>query len=162
MIPIFALLALLVQWPTDARELVAWHAEHVAEDPLSAPRPEEWRERLFVYQAAGAESEAWAAYAALDQRLPGDTDGQRYAIHLSAWDPARWNAGSELASDWLRRHADRPEAERATVERAQALLTERVETRRAARARQSARAFVPFAALALGAWLAWLALRTPR
>ncbi|MDA1259972.1 MAG: hypothetical protein O3A20_05065 [Planctomycetota bacterium] len=157
-----ALMAMASQWPQDARDVSAWHWTRVADDPVSAPRAEEWRERLFVYQAAGAEAEAWAAAAALERLAPADADGERYAVQLSVWDPARWEPGLDLADDWLARHAERSEAERDGVARARAVLVNRVEARRAVRARQSARAWVPYAALVLGAALATFALRRPR
>ena len=147
-----ALMAMASQWPQDARDVSAWHWTRVADDPVSAPRAEEWRERLFVYQAAGA----------LERLAPADADGERYAVQLSVWDPARWEPGLDLADDWLARHAERSEAERDGVARARAVLVNRVEARRAVRARQSARAWVPYAALVLGAALATFALRRPR
>lgn len=157
-----AALALAAQWPRDAREVAAWHAAHVAGDAASAPRAEEWRERLFVYQAAGAEAEAWAASAALARLAPGDPDGERYTVQIAAWEPDRWADGLALAASWLTRHPERDAAERDGVARAHALLEARMTARRAAAERRVSRAWVPWAALAVCAAGAAFALRRPR
>lgn len=150
------------QWPTDAREVVAWHAARAADDALSAPRAEEWRERLFVYQGAGAEAEAWEAVAALARLAPGDPDAERYRIQLSAWDPAQWEDGLARAEVWLRQWPQRSAVEREAVERARALLAGRVAARAAAQDRRAGRAWVPYGALGACCALAGFALRRPR
>lgn len=162
MIGTFALWSLAAQWPSDARALAAWHTERTATDVVSAPRADEWRERLFVYQVAGAEAEAWAAAEALARLAPGDADADRYVVSLSLGDPGRWEAGLALADSWLARHPERAQAERAGVERARAELERRVEARRGARAQQAARAWVPFAAGGMVLAFAAFALRRPR
>lgn len=154
------LLCAAAQWPHDARSLAQWHAERTADDAASAPRADELRERLYVYQGAGAEAEAWAAVEALERLAPGDADGRRYAVQLAAWDPARWNEGLAWADSWLAAHAaSRPEAEQRSVATTRALLASRTTARERARARQAARAWVPFGTLGAFALFAILALR---
>lgn len=150
------------QWPADARELSAWHTDRVADDAVSAPRADEWRERLFVYQGAGAEAEAWEAVTALARLAPGDPDGERYRIQLAAWDPAQWEDGLARADAWLRQWPERSAVEREAVERARALLSGRVAARAASQARREARAWVPYGVLATCCALAGFALRRPR
>lgn len=150
------------QWPQDARSLAAWYAERAPRDAVSAPRAEELRERIFVYQAAGAEAEAWAAVEALERLAPGDPDGERYAVQLAAWDPARWEDGLRLAEAWLAAHPGRGDAERGSVLRTRELLADRVGVRQAARAQQRARSWVPIGAAAAFGALAALALRRAR
>lgn len=150
------------QRPADARELVAWHAAHGASDAVDAPRAAEWRERLFVYQGAGAEAEAWEAVAALERLAPGDADAGRYAVQLAAWDPARWRQGLAWAEAWPSRHPDRSAAEHDAVGRAREALAGRVAARDEARGRRAARAWVPPAALLLLGAAAALALRGRR
>ncbi len=153
------------QWPEDARALAAWHSERVAGDALSAPREDDWRERLFVYQWAGAETEAWAAAAALAKLAPGDPDGERYQVQLATGNPARWEEGLGLADAWLARQVgqgSRPEAEVQGVRAARSWLAERVGERQNARRHQEARFWLPILILLLLGALATLAVRRAR
>lgn len=166
-----ALLALALaparaQWPEDARALLAWHAEREAVAAVAPPDAAALRDRLYAYVRAGAEGEAWAAAAQLEAAAPGDPDGWRYRVQMSAWDPARWESGAELARGWLAAHAGRPESEAGSVRATLAHLERLVASRERARATQRARAWLPAAAavglLGLAAWLLRRAGGLPR
>jgi len=137
------------QWPEDARQLLRWHEARAAEDAAGPPGAEALRERLYAYQAAGAEGEAWSAAAALESLAPDDADGGRYRVQLCVWDPGLWQQGRELAELWLRQNAARPEPEVQAVRAAHALLERRLAARDAAAQRQQGRGWVPWLAAAL-------------
>jgi hypothetical protein len=134
------------QWPEDGRQLLAWHAAREAEDAASVSDAAALRERIYVYQAAGAEAEAWAAADALETLAPADPDGDRYRVQLCVWDPLRWREGVLLAQRWLAQHGGRAEAEVRAVSAALSTLEQRLAAHEAALARQSSRG-----------WVAWLA-----
>jgi len=134
------------QWPTDAREVLAWHAARSAEDARTPATAEDLRARLYAYQAAGAEGEAWNAAGRLAALDPADPDGLRYRVQLCVGDPARWEEGVRTAEQWLAQNSTRPERERASVEAALGVLRERSDARSAALQRRHARAWVPWAA----------------
>ncbi len=159
-----ALLTILAapQWPEDARQLLAWHEARRLEDEAGAPAAPALRERLYVYQAAGAEAEAWSAAQALDVLIPADADGARYQVQLCVWDPSRWSEGLALAGRWLDAHVDRPEAEVRAVAAAQDVLGQRLDARDATARRQQNRAWVPWLALALFLGGSALAVRGAR
>jgi len=160
----FALLSCcaLPQWPTDARELLQWHAACEAEDRAAAPDATVLRNRLYAYQAAGAESEAWAAARALDRLAPADPDGDRYRVQLCVWDPERWAEGLQLADRWLQQETGRPAQEIEAVAAARSLLAQRLAAREATASRQSARGWVIGLALVVLAGGGALALRSAR
>ncbi len=147
-----ALLVLLCaapQWPEDARQLLLWHETQRTADAGGPPDAAALRGRLYAYQAAGAEAEAWAAARALENLAPSDPDGDRYRIQLCVWDPALWPEGLALAERWLRQNAARPEQERSAVAAAQTVLQERLAVRAAADERRRARGWVAWLAAAL-------------
>lgn len=162
MIGLLLLACAAPQWPEDARQLLLWHAARLAEDAAAAPGAAALRDRLYAYQAAGAEAEAWEAARALELLEPGDADGGRYRVQLCVWDPARWDEGLALAGQWLQRNAARPPVEIQTVQAAHVVLAQRLAAREATTERQRARAWVPWLALALFLGGSALALRGPR
>lgn len=137
------------QWPEDARQVLLWHGARQLEDGAGPAGEPALRDRLYAYQAAGAEAEAWEASRALEALAPGDPDGDRYRVQLCVWDPARWTEGFALAESWLRQNPGRPDPELQAVAAAQAVLAERLTTRSETAQRQRARGWVPWLALAL-------------
>lgn len=147
------------QWPEDARQLLLWHEARLADDASGAPSAAALRDRVYAYQAAGAEAEAWDAARALEDLAPSDPDGDRYRIQLSVWDPELWPQGLALAERWLLQNAARPEPERQNVAAAQAILQQRLAAREDAAARRQARGWVPWVAAVLFLMGSALALR---
>jgi hypothetical protein len=139
------------QWPTDAREVLAWHAARSAEDARGPAAAEALRAQLYAYQAVGAEGEAWNAADRLTALDDADPDGLRYRVQLCIADPARWEEGVRTAEQWLAQNQARPEREHAAVLAALDVLRERSDAHRAALQRRHARAWVPWAA-----WVAFL------